>query len=89
MARLGRPGGLSAAGKNEAWERWKAGESISDIARALHKPPGSIHGMLEATGGISPPQRRRRRCALTPPEREEISRGLARAENLFVQSPLG
>ncbi len=83
VARLGRPGGLSAAGKKEElWERWRAGESISDIARALQKPPGSIHGMLEAAGGISPPQRRRRRCALTPAEREEISRGLATGESL-------
>src|SRR5215208_2537199 len=82
LARRGRPGGLSAAGKKELWERWRAGESISDIARALQKAPGSIHGMIEATGGISPPQRRRRRCALTPAEREEISRGLATGESL-------
>ncbi len=82
MARLGRPGGLSAAGKKELWERWRAGESVSDIARALKKPPGSIHGMLRATGGISPPQRRRRRCALTPAEREEISRGLASGDSM-------
>jgi IS30 family transposase len=82
VARLGRPGGLSAAGKKELWERWRAGESISDIARALQKPPGSIHGMLQATGGFSPPQRRRRRGALTPAEREEISRGLATGESL-------
>ena len=82
MARLGRPGGLSAAGKKELWERWRAGESISDIARALQKAPGSIHGMIEATGGFSPPERRRRGCALTPAEREEISRGLAAGESL-------
>lgn len=82
MARLGRPGGLSAAGKQELWKRWKAGEAISDIARALQKPPGSIHGMLQATGGISPPERRRRRCALTPAEREEISRGLASGDSM-------
>jgi IS30 family transposase len=73
---------LSVAGKKELWKRWRAGESISDIARALQKPPGSIHGMLEATGGISPPERRRRGCALTPSEREEISRGLAAGESL-------
>jgi hypothetical protein len=79
---LGRPGGLSAAGKKQLWNRWRAGESISDIARALQKAPGSIHGMLEATGGISPLVRRRRRCALTPPEREEISRGLASGDSL-------
>ena len=82
MARLGRPRGLSAAGKKALWERWRAGESVSDITRALKKPPGSIHGMLRATGGISPPQRRRRRCALTPAEREEISRGLASGDSM-------
>src|SRR5215211_6094110 len=82
MARLGRPGGLSSVGKKALWERWRAGESISDIARSLNKPPGSIHGMLEATGGFSPPERHRRRCALTPAEREEISRGLATGESL-------
>ncbi len=73
---------MSAAGKKELWERWRAGESISDIARALQKAPGSIHGMIEATGGFSPPERHRRRCALTPAEREEISRGLATGESL-------
>jgi len=73
---------LSAASKKELWERWRIGESISDIARALHKAPGSIHGMIAATGGFSPPERRRRRCALTPAEREEISRGLATGESL-------
>ncbi len=77
MARLGRPGGLSAAGKKELWQRWRVGESVSDIARALQKPPGSIHGMLRATGGIAPSHRRRARWALTLIEREEISRGLA------------
>ena len=54
---------MSAAGKKELWERWRTGESISDIARALRKPPGSIHGMIEATGDTSPPDRRRRGCA--------------------------
>ena len=82
MAKLGRPGGLSEACKKEMWERWKAGESISDISRALKKPPGSIHGMLKAQGGIVPPHRRRSRLALTPHEREEISRGLAAGEAL-------
>ena len=82
MARPGRPGGLSEARKNELWERWKAGESISYISRALKKPPGSIHGMLKATGGIVPPLRRRSRRALTPDEREEISRRLAAGRSM-------
>jgi hypothetical protein len=82
VARLGRPGGLSAAGEKELWERWRAGESISDIARALRKAPGSMHRIIEATGGFSPSERRRRGCALTLAEREEISRGLATGESL-------
>jgi DNA-binding CsgD family transcriptional regulator len=81
VARLGRPG-LSAVRKKELWDRWKAGESISDIARALKKPPGSIHGVLKATGGIAPPRRRRSRRKLTLIEREEISRGLASGESM-------
>ncbi len=81
VARLGRPG-LSAVRKKELWERWKAGESISDIARALQKLPGSIHGVLKATGGIAPPQRCRPRWALSLAEREEISRGLAAGESM-------
>jgi len=34
VARLGRPG-MSDAQKRQLWDRWKAGESISQIARAL------------------------------------------------------
>jgi len=73
---------LSSTGKKELWEWWRAGESISDIAQALKKPPGSIHGMIEPSGGISPPERRRRRCTLTLSEREEISRGLDTGDSL-------
>ena len=77
-------------GKKELWERWRAGESISDIARALRKAPGSIHGMIEATGGISAPEWRRRGCALALAERGEISRGLATGESLrAIASRLG
>jgi hypothetical protein len=42
VARLDRPRRLCAAGKQELWERWKAGESISDISRALKNPPQFI-----------------------------------------------
>jgi len=81
VANLGRPG-LPAARKKELWDRWKAGESISDIARALKKPPGSIHGILKATGGIAPPQRCRPKWMLSLAEREEISRGLASGDSM-------
>jgi IS30 family transposase len=63
--------------KADLWKRWKPGQSLSEIARALGKNPGSIHTVLASHGGIAP--RERKRCAqqLTQQEREEISRGLA------------
>ncbi|MDQ2839830.1 MAG: helix-turn-helix domain-containing protein, partial [Acidobacteriota bacterium] len=76
MAQLGRPG-LSPDGKTELWARWKAGESLSDIARALEKGGGSVFGVLRLRGGIAPPVRQRSRMALSVEEREEISRGIA------------
>ncbi len=81
MGQLGRPG-LSAMGKAEMWRRWKAGESISDIARALEKGPGSIFGSLRDHGGIAPPRRVRSPRRMSASDREEISRGLAAGESL-------
>lgn len=52
MAQLGRPG-LSWKEKAELWKRWKQGESLSDIARALNKGGGSIFGVLRLRGGES------------------------------------
>lgn len=69
--------GLSVAEKGELWTRWKAGESMSDIARALGKAPGSIFTFLAVQGGIVRAPRRRAACALSCAEREQISRGLA------------
>lgn len=79
MAQLGRPG-LSPAQKRELWQRWKSGQSLSDIGRALGKHPGSVHGVIKANGGFVPATRSRRAGSLTLTEREEISRGLARQE---------
>jgi transposase, IS30 family len=81
VARLGRPG-MSDAQKRQLWDRWKAGESISQIARALDKPPGSVVTVLKSTGGYVPPVRGRRPGSLTVADREEISRGLARGDSL-------
>jgi IS30 family transposase len=76
MASMGRPG-LSAAQKADLWQRWKQGQSLSEIGRALGKHAGSIHGVVSSNGGFIPPVRSRSRWALTLAEREEISRGLA------------
>jgi IS30 family transposase len=73
---------LSDAQKREIWRRWKDGQSLSDIGRALGKVAGSIHNVVSANGGFVPAQRKRAAKALTFAEREEISRGLAREESL-------
>lgn len=81
MAQMGRPG-LSASQKTELWRRWKNGQSLSDIGRALGKHAGSIHGVVSSNGGIAPAARRRSRLALTFAEREEISRGIAASSSV-------
>ena len=78
MAYMGRPG-LSAAQKADLWQRWKHGQSLSEIGRALGKHAGSIYGVVSSNGGFIPAIRRRSRRALTLAEREEISRGMAMA----------
>jgi IS30 family transposase len=79
-----RTRGLSPNERADLWQRWRAGQSLSDIARALDKPPGSVFGYVVSSGGISPPVRKRRASALTLQDREEISRGLSRDESLRV-----
>jgi hypothetical protein len=76
-----RKRGLCPDERAELWRRWRAGQTLSDIARALEKPPGSVFGFVVANGGISPPARKRRAGELTLREREEISRGLSRDES--------
>ena len=79
---LVRKRGLEPNERADLWQRWRAGQSLSDIARALDKPPGSVFCFVADKGGISPPVRKRRCNALTLQEREEISRGLGRDESL-------
>jgi IS30 family transposase len=81
MTRNRRPK-LSASEKKKLWERWKRGQSMNDIARALAKNRGSIHFVLSSRGGIVPPRRHRSRLALSLSEREEISRGLAEGQSM-------
>ena len=76
MAQMGRPG-LTAEQKRELWSRWKEGESLSEIGRALGRQPGSIHGVVALNGGYVPAPRLRSPRVLSLREREEISRGLA------------
>ena len=75
MARTGRPG-LSHEHKDKLWRRWKAGETLSDIGRALGKHAASVFGVVAAKGGFAPMPRSRKSGSLSLIEREEISRGL-------------
>src|SRR6202140_1614164 len=69
--------GLSAEQKAELWKRWKAGQSLNEIGRALGKDHVVVHFVLSRHGGIAPPTRRCSRRVLTLAEREDISRGIA------------
>jgi IS30 family transposase len=69
--------GLSAEQKAELWKRWKAGQSLQEIGRAIGKDHVVVHFVLARRGGIAPPRRRRSRRTLTLSEREDISRGIA------------
>jgi IS30 family transposase len=62
----------------ELWERWKNGQCVADIARALERRNKSgVYRVLALNGGIAPAPRRRAARALRLAEREEISRGIA------------
>ena len=65
----------TAEQRADIWDRWQRGESMSSIGRLFERQSSSIYPILEYTGGIRPPDRKRSRLALTLSEREEISRG--------------
>jgi IS30 family transposase len=75
---------LSSAQRADMWSRWKAGQSLNAIGRALGKDKQVIHFLLARHGGIAPPVRRRSRRALTWAEREDISRGIASGYSMRV-----
>lgn len=59
------------------WDHYQRGESLNDIARLFDRGHGSVSGIIGRSGGIRPPDRKRRKTSLTIEEREEISRGIA------------
>jgi IS30 family transposase len=73
--------GMSDAQLAELWERRQRGETYRTIGEALGWDSGSVHYIVRETGGV-PRRPRRAARALTAPDREEISRGLAAARSL-------
>src|SRR5688500_15342826 len=72
---------LSAAAQAEVWAARDRGEALSRVARRLGVWPETARALVNARGGIRPVPPKRAEGALTPGEREEISRGLAAAES--------
>jgi IS30 family transposase len=68
---------LSVTQRGEVWRRWKAGESLHAIGRAIGKDHVVVRLLLKRHGGIAPAVRRRSQRVLTLAEREDISRGIA------------
>src|SRR6266478_3452640 len=67
----------------EVWDRWRNGQCIADIARALERRNKSgVYRVLALNGGIAPAARRRAPVTLRLEEREEISRGIAAGRSL-------
>src|ERR1700754_4724551 len=69
---------FTSAQRAELWERWKRGESMLSITRALERRSHSgVQQIIRLRGGIAPAVRRRAELTLKLEKREEISRGLA------------
>src|SRR5437763_9860744 len=69
---------FTAKQKDELWERWKNGQSVLAISRALERRNKTGGQRIVAlNGGIAPAPRCRAVAALKLKEREEISRGIA------------
>lgn len=75
--RRGRRRIFTAAECVELWGRYKAGESILGIGRALGRGGSAVCRVLQYSGGIAPLERRRSSRVLSLVEREEVSRGIA------------
>jgi IS30 family transposase len=68
---------LSPDEVDEVWRRWRSGEAVKVLARAMRRHPSTVRDLLKRCGGVRPAPRRRGLLRLSLTEREEISRGLA------------
>ena len=82
---------VTARQRAELWERWKCGQCVADIARALgRRNKSGVYRILAVNGGITPAPRRRAPRALRLEEREDISRGIAAGRSVrWIAQGLG
>jgi DNA-binding CsgD family transcriptional regulator len=74
---------FTAHQKAELWERWKSGQSVLAISRALERRNKTgVQRIVALNGGIAPARRRRAVAALRLEEREDISRGIAAGRSM-------
>lgn len=71
-----------ASVRAEVWRRWKAGESLAQITRALSAYGREFSQVLHRQGGIAPRARCRSARALSLAEREEISRAVSAGRSI-------
>jgi IS30 family transposase len=81
MGRRG-PGRLTKKIESELWRRWKAGETLADIAAAMSQHTVTLFAVVKRHGGIVPRERCRSPRSLSLAEREEISRGLSAGRSI-------
>jgi hypothetical protein len=55
----GKRFGFSAVQKRDVWCRWKAGQSLHQIGRAIGKEHSSVRCLVSRYGGFVPALRRR------------------------------
>lgn len=79
---MARRTSLSYEQQRDLWARWKRGECMADIARALAVSRDPVQHILVSAGGIAAPERRRSPRHLSFEEREVISRGLAAGQTM-------
>src|SRR5215468_4068578 len=74
---------FTAKQKGELWERWKNGQSVLAISRALERRNKTgVQRIVAVHGGIAPAPRRRAVASLRLEEREDISRGIAAGRSI-------
>jgi IS30 family transposase len=67
----------------ELWDRWKKGQTLTEISAALGRVnKTTVYGVLQRSGGVAPRQRTRAGHHLSASEREEISRGLVAGQSV-------